>query len=97
MVGSKTFNDAAKKRKREGAERVQRAKRARAEGNGAQLNGLTEPLVPSAVVETNGDVQNGLDADENAGWQISKPVGGRMLDIDPILTNDEQYAQPTHR
>ncbi|KAK5992780.1 U3 small nucleolar RNA-associated 17-like protein [Cladobotryum mycophilum] len=29
--------------------------------------------------------------DEDAGWRISKPMGGRMLDIDPILTADEQY------
>jgi NET1-associated nuclear protein 1 (U3 small nucleolar RNA-associated protein 17) len=23
-------------------------------------------------------------------WKLSQPVGGRMLDIDPILTQDEQ-------
>lgn len=23
-------------------------------------------------------------------WKLSQPVGGRMLDVDPILTNDEQ-------
>ena len=25
-----------------------------------------------------------------AGWRVSKPIGGRMLDIDAILTEDEQ-------
>jgi NET1-associated nuclear protein 1 (U3 small nucleolar RNA-associated protein 17) len=25
-----------------------------------------------------------------AGWRVSKPMGGRMLDIDPVLTEDEQ-------
>jgi NET1-associated nuclear protein 1 (U3 small nucleolar RNA-associated protein 17) len=24
-------------------------------------------------------------------WRISKPMGGRMLDVDPILTEDEKY------
>lgn len=28
--------------------------------------------------------------DGDAGWKISKPMGGRMLDIDPILTVDEK-------
>lgn len=28
--------------------------------------------------------------DAEAGWRVSKPMGGRMLDIDPILTEDEQ-------
>lgn len=32
-----------------------------------------------------------LTPTENAAssWKISKPMGGRMLDIDPILTEDE--------
>lgn len=27
---------------------------------------------------------------EASGWKVSKPMGGRMLDIDPILTEDEE-------
>lgn len=38
--------------------------------------------------------------DSEAGWRISRPMGGRMLDIDPILTVDEQYVSkgyhPSH-
>lgn len=32
--------------------------------------------------------------DGEAGWRVSKPMGGRMLDIDPILTADEQFVLP---
>ncbi|KAI0126450.1 quinon protein alcohol dehydrogenase-like superfamily [Xylariales sp. AK1849] len=28
---------------------------------------------------------------ESSAWKISQPMGGRMLNIDPILTRDEQY------
>lgn len=28
--------------------------------------------------------------DGDAGWRVSKPMGGRILDIDPILTADEK-------
>ncbi|CAH0056651.1 unnamed protein product [Clonostachys solani] len=34
--------------------------------------------------------------DGEAGWRVSKPMGGRMLDIDPILTADEQYIILTY-
>ena len=30
------------------------------------------------------------EPESESGWTISKPMGGRMLDIDPILTPDEQ-------
>ncbi|KAI2471337.1 sporulation protein [Annulohypoxylon bovei var. microspora] len=29
--------------------------------------------------------------DDSSTWRISKPMGGRMLNIDPILTQDEKY------
>ncbi|KAG5973864.1 hypothetical protein E4U55_000227 [Claviceps digitariae] len=34
--------------------------------------------------------------DGDAGWRISKPMGGRMLDIDPILTADEKHLILTY-
>ncbi|KOS19198.1 U3 small nucleolar RNA-associated protein 17 [Escovopsis weberi] len=34
--------------------------------------------------------------DDGAGWRISKPMGGRMLDVDPILTADEQHLILTY-
>ncbi|KAH7155445.1 WD40-repeat-containing domain protein [Dactylonectria estremocensis] len=58
--------------------------------NGAQSeqNGL------SSALQTTGDraleVIPQFDNAE-AGWRVSKPMGGRMLDIDPILTEDDQY------
>ena len=30
------------------------------------------------------------DKEETAGWTISRPLGGRISDIDPILTPDER-------
>lgn len=32
------------------------------------------------------------DEDEQSCWVVSSPMGGRMSDIDPILTDDEQYV-----
>ncbi|KAI1749663.1 WD40-repeat-containing domain protein [Xylaria castorea] len=29
--------------------------------------------------------------DSGCTWKVSKPIGGRMLDIDPILTDDEKH------
>ncbi|KAI1106163.1 sporulation protein [Jackrogersella minutella] len=29
--------------------------------------------------------------DSSSTWKVSKPMGGRMLNIDPILTEDEKY------
>ncbi|KAI1459976.1 sporulation protein [Annulohypoxylon moriforme] len=29
--------------------------------------------------------------DQLSAWRVSKPMGGRMLNIDPILTQDEKY------
>ncbi|KAG5949948.1 hypothetical protein E4U53_005617 [Claviceps sorghi] len=34
--------------------------------------------------------------DGDAGWRVSKPMGGRMLDIDPILTADEKHLILTY-
>ena len=34
--------------------------------------------------------QNGYRSDASR-WRVSKPMGGRMLDIDPILVEDEKY------
>ncbi|KAG6013813.1 hypothetical protein E4U54_006317 [Claviceps lovelessii] len=34
--------------------------------------------------------------DGDAGWRVSKPMGGRILDIDPILTADEKHLILTY-
>lgn len=88
MAGSKISkpkDDPTKKRKRDLNETDARSKRSRQ---------------PQADSTTNGDVeseklQDGEDIvsrahDGETGWRLSKPMGGRMLDIDPILTPDDQ-------
>ncbi|KAK7408775.1 NET1-associated nuclear protein 1 [Neonectria punicea] len=59
-----------------------------ANGANSELNGQ------SSALETTGtralEVVPQFDNAE-AGWRVSKPMGGRMLDIDPILTTDDQY------
>jgi len=30
-----------------------------------------------------------------APWTVSGPMGGRMTDIDPVFSSDEEYAFPT--
>ncbi|KAH6900255.1 hypothetical protein B0T10DRAFT_470043 [Thelonectria olida] len=56
--------------------------------------GQSEANVLSTALETTGDreleIIRQFDNAE-AGWRVSKPMGGRMLDIDPILTEDDQY------
>ncbi|KPM37373.1 hypothetical protein AK830_g9212 [Neonectria ditissima] len=81
----------------------QRAERKENKANGRKL--LADILNPqqSADSELNGEstaleiprdreleVVPQFDSTE-AGWRVSKPMGGRMLDIDPILTSDDQY------
>lgn len=69
--------DKTNKRKRDSIDNEAAAKRARAqEANGE----LAEPTSTNDLAER-------LDRSD-AAWRISKPMGGRMLDIDPILTDD---------
>lgn len=106
MAGNKSNRakeDQPKKRKRDLAEADSRSKRQRAErkenkANGRKsladiLNSNSELNGQSSALETTGDreleVVPQFDNAE-AGWRVSKPMGGRMLDIDPILTNDDQ-------
>ncbi|KAF4976966.1 hypothetical protein FZEAL_6436 [Fusarium zealandicum] len=57
-------------------------------GAGSELNGLSGAL--DTVGSRELEIVRQFDNTE-AGWRVSKPMGGRMLDIDPILTEDEQY------
>lgn len=88
------------KRKRDAAEEESETKRARsdkkreaASRDGNALSALSKSS-PNECVDT----QSGRTLVEplkrpdlgETGWKVSKPMGGRMLDIDPILTHDEQ-------
>jgi NET1-associated nuclear protein 1 (U3 small nucleolar RNA-associated protein 17) len=104
MAGTKspkTLVDKLKKRKREVHDADPKSKRQRAaddeaaggnagakEANGqlAKANGTT-----AAVISKDQQLQltPGSGSDE-AGWKVSKPMGGRIMDIDPIFTADEQ-------
>lgn len=101
---SRGKSDPVKKRKRDVVESDSRSKRLRAErkANGQrsdveQLLGVksaqTKLAGASVASETTGsrqlEVVRQFDNTE-AGWRVSKPMGGRMLDIDPILTEDDQ-------
>ncbi|KAI0452680.1 WD40-repeat-containing domain protein [Xylaria acuta] len=35
--------------------------------------------------------KGGILKDGGCTWKVSKPIGGRMLDIDPVLTDDEKH------
>ncbi|KAF4339100.1 small nucleolar ribonucleo [Fusarium beomiforme] len=101
----RTKNDPTKKRKRDVTENDSRTKRLRAERKANKANGtkLENASGNGVVAEVNGilgtlsedrtreiEIVRQFD-DPEAGWRVSKPMGGRMLDIDPVLTEDEQH------
>lgn len=99
-------DDKAKKRKRDAAEAVARSKRHRTEktekkaqnksarrDSSALTNGKATKPVDGAHDDGPRELEVAREFDNGeAGWRVSKPIGGRMLDIDPILTEDEQYV-----
>jgi NET1-associated nuclear protein 1 (U3 small nucleolar RNA-associated protein 17) len=98
---SKPQDEATKKRKRDLIEGDARIKRSRAQQGVAADE---HEQAADGDVETDNSLQNGSlansksngeavakrSSDGEAGWRLSKPMGGRMLDIDPILTQDDQ-------
>ncbi|KAK4147761.1 uncharacterized protein C8A04DRAFT_24312 [Dichotomopilus funicola] len=54
------------------------------QGTSQQLDGGLE--IPDATSANTGVVQQRI-----APWKLSKPMGGRMLDIDPIFSPDERH------
>ena len=105
MAGRKSSrkkDDATKKRKRDVKEDETNAKRHRQRGRESEANG--DETNGKKNSDEFGDAVNGskdlvkADVDEiilngehaESGWKVSKPMGGRMLDIDPILTQDEE-------
>ncbi|KAL7789953.1 hypothetical protein V8C37DRAFT_385653 [Trichoderma ceciliae] len=108
---SKPKDDPTKKRKRDVNEGDTRSKRTRPQ-QGVQGNGheQAEPTADGdleaenqlenvALVKLRGNGGEDIVSrsyDGETGWRISKPMGGRMLDIDPILTQDDQHLILTY-
>lgn len=106
MTGTKSpraKDDKTKKRKRGITESETTSKRHRQQNRESKANGNNTPTPQkSKQGESNDEVLAGelssfrpqqvirQSDDGEAGWRVSKPMGGRMLDIDPILTKDEQ-------
>lgn len=104
MAGHKSpraKDDKTKKRKRDTneSETKSKTKRHRQQAQQDKVNGHSKALESGKLIEadslrdaTNYRPQEVIrqSDDGEAGWRISKPMGGRMLDIDPILTADEQ-------
>ncbi len=40
-------------------------------------------------------VEKGTRKKANELWKLSEPIGGRLLNIDPVFTEDEKYESPT--
>ncbi|KAF5017114.1 hypothetical protein F66182_11003 [Fusarium sp. NRRL 66182] len=53
-----------------------------------EANGISGALAEAGSREI--EIVRQFD-DTETGWRVSRPMGGRMLDIDPVLTEDEQY------
>ena len=106
MAGNKSTrpkDDKPKKRKRDLHDNETKAKRHRPQSQEIKVNGNKEQkslkskhektdvgAEPSELINFRPQEVVRQSDDGQAGWRISKPMGGRMLDIDPILTEDEQ-------
>ncbi|KAF4510230.1 hypothetical protein G6O67_002135 [Ophiocordyceps sinensis] len=84
----------AKKRKREASDGETKSKRHRQQHQ--QALEPSKPLQADSIQDVATQGSTHQTADGEAGWRISKPMGGRMLDIDPILTADEQLLILTY-
>jgi NET1-associated nuclear protein 1 (U3 small nucleolar RNA-associated protein 17) len=90
-VKSASAKDGALKKRKRDNENDPSSKRARSTQKDKQSNGDSKSasvLQPDAQAVTEVSQFN----NEEAGWRVSKPTGGRMLDIDPIISNDERLA-----
>ncbi|POR32737.1 U3 small nucleolar RNA-associated protein 17 [Tolypocladium paradoxum] len=110
MAGHKSpraKDDKTKKRKRDTneSETKSKTKKHRQQGQQDNVNGHNKALESGKLIEADSlraatsyrpqEVICQSD-DGEAGWRVSKPMGGRMLDIDPILTADEQHLILTY-
>ncbi|KAI1821278.1 WD40 repeat-like protein [Xylaria intraflava] len=68
------------------------------EANGIEGTSTPEKVNPDGQVDAQGErdcrprTRTGKATKGQTGkWKVSKPIGGRILDIDPILTEDEKH------
>jgi NET1-associated nuclear protein 1 (U3 small nucleolar RNA-associated protein 17) len=89
-------NESSPKSKRQRAVRKDNA--ANAQGRNASGGESNGQLVKANGDSTSAAVSSNVQesqlikefSNDEAGWRVSKPMGGRIMDIDPILTEDEQ-------
>ncbi|KAG5997043.1 hypothetical protein E4U52_005186 [Claviceps spartinae] len=106
MAGTKSprvKDGMTKKRKRDTNDSDGKPKRHRQQGHQNKVNGGDGSVTQQAKNAETGTADSQplttfrpqeiirQSDDGDAGWKISKPMGGRMLDIDPILTEDEKH------
>ncbi|KAL7943206.1 WD40-repeat-containing domain protein [Trichoderma barbatum] len=108
---SRPQDESTKKRKRDLNEADSRSKRSRPQGDEQGDEDEQAESPADGDFESENNFQNGAlskskgnggedvvsrSFDGETGWRLSKPMGGRMLDIDPILTQDDQYLILTY-
>lgn len=52
-----------------------------------------QPVAKSQESAPKSPVKGKQDDTQATGWTVSRPLGGRISDIDPIMTPDERYAR----
>ena len=57
-----------------------------------ELPVLTNGHAESSLQLVEAVPQNGVQRMSTAPWVVSAPMGGRMVDVDPIFSLDEKYA-----
>lgn len=101
MAHDSEADRAEKKRKREQADadkadrrkrRKERKEKSRTGDHVSALqNGASSEMIQSDMaVSSRGSYIPGRSEELMAAWRVSNPMGGRIADIDPIFTPDEQ-------
>ncbi|PHH67016.1 hypothetical protein CDD81_4411 [Ophiocordyceps australis] len=94
---SKLAEDKPKKRKRDLNEDENTSKKNQRRRRHSKPSDTDERPQDTIVSHATNASQTALTPSHGeTGWTISKPMGGRILDIDPILTADEQHLILTY-
>lgn len=98
-----TGDTASLKRKREQKDEALQAQKKHRRKSKLQENGISQESTgtprKAAPRQTDGEMElpgassqptTALSRERLAAWKVSKPMGGRMLDIDPVFSADER-------